>query len=75
MRRVVIYADRLGLYALRCVEPCQPGGWCMEGAICYLGAASSPELAARMAERWGYVVEAASSSAPASRCSSAAISA
>jgi hypothetical protein len=86
-RRVVIYPDRLGLHALRCVEPCQPGGWCMDMAPqnagrfsgnepvrpgCYLGAASSPDLAARMAERWGYsVVEVASSSAASPRNSAA----
>ena len=73
-RRVAISPDRLGQFALRCVEPCQPGGWCMEGGICYLGAASSPDLAARMAERWGYSVAHADFNTSASSRSIAAIS-
>jgi hypothetical protein len=88
-RRVVIYPDQHGLFALRCVEPCSAVGWCMDMAPdnagewgsrvpavpgCYLGAASSPDLAARMAERWGYSVAVADFNTSASSRSIAAIS-
>jgi hypothetical protein len=60
--RVVIARDTCSpLYVLRCVRPCQDGGWCMfhpvqQAPLCWLGSGLTEASARAQAARWNYEV-------------------